>query len=146
MSIYLDREAVDEHGAGLQHSNDFSSEEDSIPKSKMKRSRKNAGRPQPYLPFESKSSDSDNDAYGNSRPLAKRIDDGGTSAVMDELKKNSKLLESLVHRVKKTEKGLKSVQIQLKNNNSSDSTPGSTPKRPRNRDVPDEVRVRRLHS
>lgn len=68
------------------------------------------------------------------------------SVLMDELKKNNKLLRTLVHRVKKTEKGLKDVQMQLKNNSSSESTPGSTPKRPRNKDVPDEVRVSRFFS
>ena len=55
------------------------------------------------------------------------------------------VLASLVKRVKRHDERLKEVESQMKkaacSGCSSSSAPGSTPKRSRKRDVPDEVRV-----
>lgn len=65
---------------------------------------------------------------------------GATNLLMDEVKRSNKILLSLVSRVKKTEKRLKDVEEQLKKT-PDNSSPGSTPRRVRQKDVPEEVRV-----
>lgn len=65
--------------------------------------------------------------------------------LMDEVKRSNKLLLCLVKRVKNTENRMKEVEDQLKKNSdtptSNSNSPGSTSKGRRNRNVPDEVRV-----
>jgi len=65
---------------------------------------------------------------------------GATTLLMDEVKRSNKILLSLVSRVKKTEKRLKDVEEQLKKTPDNSSS-GSTPRRIRQKDVPEEVRV-----
>lgn len=62
---------------------------------------------------------------------------------MEEVKKGNKILSSLVRSVKRHDERLKALETELKKNSSpSSGTPGSTPKRSRRSEVPDEVRVR----
>lgn len=59
--------------------------------------------------------------------------------ILAELKKNNSMIVALAKKMKRTEKRIVAIEDQLKS--STQATSNTTPKRPKNRDVPAVVRV-----
>ena len=75
--------------------------------------------------------------------MTNKTNNDNNDSLLKEVKRNNKILLSLVGRMKKTEKRLKDVEEQLKktSDSASNSSCGSTPRRLRQKVVPEEVRV-----
>lgn len=148
MSCFLDREALDGTSGGsvtdeessLEYSDlDFSDDESPSPPapSKSKKKKKKKKRKARLLSESESESEKEDDAVTHKKKKGESTCD---TSVMVEVRKTNKLLVGLVRRVKKQDKRLKQVESQLKKTCDS-YTPGSTPKRSRKKEVPDEVRV-----